>query len=70
MSSHEPSTSSVSGLAVEARLDPTDDPVADEDRQHVVAVLPLRLRDEHLQPVAEPEQRLGAVAIVDQPVER
>src|SRR5262245_21955990 len=59
----------LAGPPVEPRLDPADEPVADEDRQDVVAVLPLRLRHVHLEPVAEVEERFGAVAVVDQPVE-
>src|SRR6266576_6135024 len=58
------------GLAVEARLDPTHDPVADEERQYVVTVLALRLGDVHLEPVAEAPQRLGPVAVLDEAVER
>src|SRR5438105_15866617 len=51
-------------LAVEARLDAADELVADEDRQDVVAVLALRRRHVHLEPVAEAEERLGAGAVV------
>src|SRR4051812_39736831 len=57
-------------LPVVHRLDTADDTVAAQDRQHVVAVFALRLRDVHLQPVAEPPQRLGPVAVGDEPVER
>ena len=57
-------------MPVEARLDASDDAVADEDGQDVVAVLALRLRHVHLEAVVEVEERLGAVAVVDQPVER
>ena len=57
-------------LAVEARLRAADDLVADEEREHVVAVLALRLRHVHLEAVAEAPERLGAFAVVDQPVER
>src|SRR6187200_1799080 len=60
----------LAALAVEPRLDPADEAVADEDGQDVVAVLPLRPRHVHLEPVAEVEERLGAVAVVDQSVER
>ena len=70
MSPHAPSTRSVPVLPVEERLDPAHQPVADEDREHVVAVLPLRLGNVHLEPVAKVEQRLSTVAIVDQAVER
>ncbi len=55
---------------VEDRLDPADQLIRAEDRQHVVAVLPPRLRHEHLEPVPETEELLRAVAVVDQPVER
>src|SRR5215510_3165577 len=54
---------------VEARLDTADDAVTGEDREDVVAELALRLRDVHLEPVVEAEQRLGPVAVVDEPVE-
>src|SRR5687768_18058993 len=56
-------------LLVEARLGPADDAVADEKRQDVVAVLALRLRHEHLEPVAKVPERFGAVAVVDEAVE-
>src|SRR5262245_18315127 len=56
--------------AVEARLDAAHDAVADENGEDVVAVLALRLRDVHLEPVAEVEERLGAIAVVDEPIER
>ena len=69
MSPQAPSSSSVAVLAVEARFGAADEPVADEQRQHVVAVLALRLRDVHLEPVAEAPQRLGPRAVVDQAVE-
>ena len=69
MSPQAPSSSSTPVFLVEARLRAADDLVADEERQHVVAVLALRLRDEHLEPVAEVPQRLGAVAVVDEAVE-
>src|SRR5581483_5040280 len=54
---------------VEHGLRAPDDAVPDEDRQHVVAVLALRLGDVHLEPVAEVEERFGAVAVVHEPVE-
>ena len=57
-------------LPVEDRLDAADEPVAVEDGQDVVAVLPLRRRDVHLEPVVEVPERLGAGAVVDEPVER
>ncbi len=52
------------------RLDAADDPVAVQDRDDVVAVLALRLRHVHLEPVVEAPEELGARAVVDQPVER
>src|SRR5438477_735659 len=57
-------------LAVEHRLDAADEVVAAQDRQHVVAVLPLGFRHVHLEAVAEAEQRPGAITVVDQAVER
>ena len=57
------------GLAVEDRLDPADEPVAVEDGEDVVAVLALRRRHVHLEPVEEVPERLGAGAVVDEPVE-
>jgi len=57
-------------LPVEARLHATHETAADKDRQHVVPVLPLRLRDVHLEAVVEIEERLRAVAVVDQAIER
>src|SRR5262249_11584080 len=57
------------GLAVVHRLDPADHAVATQDREHVVAVLALRLRYVHLEAVEEVPERVGAVAVVDEPVE-
>src|SRR6476646_992150 len=57
-------------LAVVNGLDAADHAVAAEDRQHVVAVLALRLRHVHLEAVEETPQRMGAVAIGDELVER
>src|SRR5438034_7462369 len=45
------------GLTVEGRIDSSDQPVTPEDRQNVVAVLPLRLWDIHLEAIEEAEQR-------------
>ena len=70
VSPQAPSSSSVLVRAVEPRLGAPGDAVADEQREDVVAVLALRGRHVHLEPVAEPEERLGAVAVVDEPVER
>jgi len=39
-------------------------------REHVVPVLALELRDVHLEPVVEGEERFQPRAVVDQPVER
>ena len=52
-----------------ARLGAAGEAVADQQREHVVAVLALRGRHVHLQPVAEAEERLGPVPVVDQAVE-
>src|SRR5439155_21176077 len=57
-------------LAIEPRLRAADEPVAGQERQDVVAVLALRRRHVHLQPVAEIEQRLGSIAVVHEAVER
>ena len=57
-------------LAIETRLDAADEAIAGEDRQDVVAVLALRGRDVHLEPVVEIEERLCPVAIVDEAIER
>src|SRR5439155_4078599 len=59
-----------SRFAIEAWLDPPHELVARKDRQDVVAVLAFGRRDVHLEAVAEAEQRLRPVAIVDQSVER
>ena len=61
VSPQAPSTRSSPVFRSKTRLDAADDPVAGEDRQDVVAVLALRLRHVHLEPVAEVEERLGAV---------
>src|SRR5262249_13635834 len=57
-------------LAVEDGLDPADEPVAVEDGEDVVAVLPLCRGDVHLEPVVEVPERLGAGSVADEPVER
>ena len=69
-SAQTPSTRRTLRRPVERRVDATDQRGAVEDREHVVAVLALRLRDVHLEPVAEPEQLRGALSVVDEPVER
>ena len=58
------------GLAVEERVDAADQLVPVEEREDEVAVLALRLGDVDLEPEAEAEQLLGAVAVVDELVER
>src|SRR5438067_2793806 len=58
------------GLAIENGVDAPDQAIAAQNRQHVVAVLALRLRHVHLEPVVKPEQRLGPVTVVDEAVER
>ena len=63
-------TISVRGDPVVEGIDPPDQPVAVQHRQHVVAVLSLRARHVHLQPILELEQPSCSLPIVDQPVER
>ena len=70
VSPQAPSSSSVFVLRSKTRLGAADDAVADQERQDVVAVLALRLRHVHLEAVVEVPERLGAVAVVDEPVER
>ena len=70
MSSQAPSSSSTFRFRSNRGSARPTTSVADEQRQHVVAVLPLRLRHEHLQPVVEVPERLGAGAVGDEPVER
>src|SRR3954464_10214500 len=53
------------GLAVDREVAAGDEPLAVEHRQHEVAPLALRGRRVDLEPVAEAEQRLGAVAIAE-----
>ena len=57
-------------LAVGLEVDPADDPVAEQEREHVVAVHPLRLGHVDLDPVEEVEELLGALALPDDRVER
>ena len=52
-SHHSPAIRSVSGLPLDPRLDPADEPVAEQDRQDVVAPAPLRGRDVDLPEVVE-----------------
>src|SRR5579871_1148763 len=60
----------LSRLAVVDGLDAPDHTVAAQDREHVVAVLALRLRNVHLEAVAKVPELLGPVAVVDELVER
>src|SRR4051812_11292826 len=57
-------------LPVVERLDTPDDVLAAENRQDVVPVLALRLRDVHLEAVEEVPEGKCAVPVVDQAVER
>src|SRR5680860_1345315 len=57
-------------LAIETRLGATDQAVADEYREHVIAELALLLRNIHLEPVAKLEQSLGPSPAVHKAVER
>ncbi len=50
-------------------VDPGHEPVAEQERQHVIAVDPLGRRHVDLDPVVETEQPLGAVAMPDDRVE-
>ena len=58
------------GLAVGLEVDARDEPVAEQERQHVVAVDALGLRDVDLELEAEAEQALDAAALPQQVVER
>ena len=58
------------GRMVEDRVDPADEPVVVQDRQHEVAVLPLGLRDVDLDAEAEVPERLRPLTVADQRVER
>ena len=69
VSPQAPSTSSVLDLrSNRGSMRPTSRS-PHEDRQDVVAVFALRLRHVHLEAVAEVEERLRAVAVVDETVE-
>ena len=63
-------TRSAPACAVGLEVDPRDEPVAEQERQHVVAVHALGRRHVDLDPVAEAEQPLDARALPDQRVER
>ena len=56
--------------AVEARLDPADEAVAEEHRQHVPTPAPLGRRDEELPDVLELEQGSEQSPVPDQRIER
>ena len=66
----DPRTRRVAGLAVDPRLDPADQPVAEQDRQDVVAPASLLLRDVDLPDVVEAVERAQEVAVPDVRVER
>ena len=55
---------------VRLEVHPRDELPVEQEREHVVAVGPLRLGDVDLDAVAEPEEALGALAVPDQRVER
>ena len=57
-------------LALDPRLDPADQPVAEEDGQDVVAPAALRGRDVDLPQVVEPIEAAQEVAIPDERIER
>jgi hypothetical protein len=57
-------------LAVALRIKPPNQPPVVEDGQHEVPELPLGLGDVHLELVAESEQPLRALAVIDERVER
>ena len=69
-SAYAPLTSSRPRLAVRLEVDPGDDPVAEQERQHVVAVDPLLGGDVDLDAVVEVEERLGARPLPHHRVER
>ena len=57
-------------LPIDPRLDPTDQPIAVQDRQHVVAPASLLLRDVDLPDVIERVERAQELAVPDVRVER
>src|SRR6187551_991691 len=57
-------------VPVDARLDPADEAVSEDDRQHVPAPTPLGRRMEQLPHVVEIEQAPEKRAVPDQRVER
>src|SRR5205814_6455052 len=58
------------GLAIDARLDPPDEAVAVQDRQHVVAPAALGLGDVHLPEVVESEEVAQQAPVPDQRIQR
>ena len=58
------------GGPVRLQVEPRDEVLAQEERQHVVAVHPLLLGHVDLEPEVEAEERPGAVALPDERVER
>src|SRR5436190_9231448 len=58
------------GGAIDSRLDPPDEAVPEEDREHVVAPPSLALGDVHLPDPVEVEERLEEAAVPHQRVER
>ena len=58
------------GLAVGLEVDPGDEAAVVEEREHVVAVHPLRRRDVDLDAVVEVEEPQGAVPLPHHRVER
>ena len=70
-SSHQsPSTSTRASVPVDPRLDPADEAVPEDDRQHVPAPAALRGREEELPHVVEVEQAPEQGAVPDQRIER
>ena len=55
---------------VDARLDPADEAIAEEDRQHVPTPAPLGRREEELPDVVEPEQRPEQAPVPHERIER
>ena len=70
VSPHAPSSSSAPVLRSKRGSARPTTSVAGEQRQDVVAVLALRLRDVHLEPVAKAPEGLRPVAVLDEAVER
>ena len=66
----QPEDAQGAGLAVDPRLDPADQPVAEQDRQDVVAPASLLLGDVDLPDVVEAVERAQEVAVPDVRIER